>query len=186
MKTEENKSVKGFQTLLGTFVIAVLALVLLPLLRGGTATGGDRKAVADAEIIARAVMDYRQDTGSWPASEGGFMDPACLSDPNLAPGTAGQALAAGMVGTNLAGGGEPLARPWLEEVPLDPWYRPYRVQLVPTTGSSGRIVVVSTGPDGQLQTDPFQLKDDASGPATSCRGDDLGYVLPPAAWEDRP
>jgi hypothetical protein len=172
----ENKKPMRFEALLGITAIALIVLVALPLLRGAGGDG-DRKAVADAEIIARAVLDFRIETGSWPPASEGALDPSCLTGPNLGlTNRTAQATAGGVTGVGLAAAAEAPERPWLEEVPLDPWYRPYRVQLVLHDGGE-RLVVLSAGADGMFQTESVLLAGKPPGPADACRGDDLGYIL---------
>jgi hypothetical protein len=77
-------------------------------------------------------------------------------------------------------------RPWLDEIPLDPWGRTYHVHLVggavaaavasdaagyPAAPPSGlAILVISAGPDGIYQTDPGAA-------AGGFAGDDVGCLL---------
>jgi hypothetical protein len=95
---------------------------------------------------------------------------------------------------------EPDARPWVEELPVDSWGRPFVAAVYDADGQSsptsvspsdiipntaGRaypmspppgttIVVVSAGRDGILQSNLDAL---AHGPEAQFRGDDTGQVL---------
>lgn len=155
--------------ILGALVIAALGLAVVPLLRGDDATSGARKATASAEIIARAALDYRMETGDWPPRDaGGGLDPTCLTGPGVA--MAGQTAMVGALGDR----GN--VRPWLDEIPLDPWYRPYRVHLVGEPGNQ-RLVVISAGQDGTYQTSTALLRALAAEPQSTFGGDDTGFVL---------
>lgn len=166
---EQNQHITRFEVILGSIVIAVLALAVVPMLRGDDTGGGVRKATASAEIIAQAVLDYRHDTGDWPPRDaGGGLDASCLAGPPAA-----LAAAPGTMAGAVAGG---TGNAWLERIPLDPWYRPYRVHLL-GDGDTGRVVVLSSGPDGNYQTSPADLAALQAGPEPRFAGDDTGCVL---------
>jgi len=155
--------------ILGALVIGVIGLVVVPMLRGSNIDGGARKAVVSAEIIARAALDYRLETGDWPPRDaGGGLDPTCLTGPGVA--VAGQANMVGAMGSVES------APPWLNEIPLDPWYRPYRIHLVDDAGQP-RLVVISSGPDGLYQTSSARLLTVVAAPEPVFGGDDQGFVL---------
>jgi hypothetical protein len=165
---ERTQHITRFEVILGALVIAVLALAVVPMLREDAAMGGVQKAAASAEIIAKAVLDYRAETGDWPPRDaGGGLDPTCLTGPPSAAATA-----TAMNGT--MAGGDP--NPWLARIPLDPWYRPYRVHLL-GEGSARRLVVLSAGPDGSYQTSPAVLAALRPSEAPAFAGDDTGAVL---------
>ena len=169
MKMERDKQVTRFEVILGALVIAALGLAVVPLLRGDNSTGGARKATASAEIIARAAWDYRLETGDWPPRDaGGGLDRTCLTGPGVA-----MADQTAMVGA-LGYGGD--VRPWLDEIPLDPWYRPFRVHLVGEAGNQ-RLVVISAGRDGTYQTSTARLLALIAEPQPAFGGDDTGFVL---------
>jgi len=193
------KKMSRFETLLGVAVIGI-AVLCLPWLDGALdgAKGIDTRA--EAGRIAQAVLDYHTETGRWPVTTGAEIDLAILADGDGAR----TKLAAGeMVGTMLPG--DKLfteARPWLDEVPIDAWGRPFRVYVLderaPTViiddGAAGdtdlippkpapfpdvppagvAIVVISPGPDGVLDTEPRRL---ARAPVPRTGGDDVGFVL---------
>ena len=182
-----NKGFTRLEVALGLCVTAAVVLVTLPNLWRGNGQDRPRNAMSRAEEIAAAVLDYRCDTGRWPATTGGRLDVSCLTE---APAWSGEELA----GAQLSGGvaaessyAERIrTRPWLDEIPLDPWGRPYHVHLVGralaaavTSDAAGypaappeglAILVISAGPDGILQTDPT----DAAG---GFAGDDIGCRL---------
>ncbi|MCP4573521.1 MAG: hypothetical protein GY838_14280 [bacterium] len=160
---------------LGVVVIGVLAFAATPLMRSGGGFGTDQKVITNAETIARALEDYRIETGQWPETDQGTLNLGVLTLPgstNERVGTAVQLM--GTAGAEIARRSLPQPRPWLDEVPLDPWYRPYRAYLVTADGvmpsgpygvarpdpDASVVVVISAGADGVVQTDLTRLWDD--------------------------
>lgn len=162
---------KGFTRLemaLGICVVAGALLVALPLVWRETGQDRHRRAVHRAENLAAAVLDYRAETGRWPEGRGGSLDVACLTRAPAPRAVAAAEAGAAAAGTLVRTGGvTPL--PWLDEIPVDPWGRPYRVHLAGQAGEPA-VAVVSAGPDGVFQTDPGRV-------ARGFAGDDLGIVL---------
>ena len=83
-------------------------------------------------------------------------------------------------------------QPYLQEVPLDPWERPYSVWILdpPTNPDPRTVVVISAGPDGVLQTDPDgwspsnlalaggqDPENSSMVPEDLFLGDDVGFIL---------
>ena len=181
---------KGFTRLevaLGLCVVAAVLVVTLPGLWRGNGQDRQRNARSRAEEIAAAVLDYRCDTGRWPDATGGLLDVACLTEKPVPTDDAVTQAAAGSVRS--ADGTRPgpvRSDPWLDEIPLDPWGRPYRVHLVgsavaaavasdaagyPAAPPAGvGILVLSAGPDGVFQTDPGAA-------AGGFAADDVGFYL---------
>ena len=162
---------KGFTRLelaLGLCVTAGVMLVVLPIVWRGTGQDRPRSAVHRAKNLGAAVLDYRAETGRWPdAGGGGSLDVACLTRTPAASAGAVPLTGAAMGLASRGDGGS--ARPWLEEIPIDPWGRPFRVHLASATGEPA-VAVVSAGPDGVFQTDPGRA-------ARGFAGDDVGIVL---------
>ena len=160
---------KGFTRLelaLGLCVVAGVMLVVLPIVWRGTGQDRPRRAVHRAENLAAAVLDYRAETGRWPDARGGTLDVACLT---RGPAVAAVPLTGAAMSATLRDEGGS-ARPWLQEIPIDPWGRPFRVHLAPAAAGEPAVAVVSAGPDGIFQTD--------SGRAMhGFAGDDVGIVL---------
>jgi len=171
----ERKGFTRLEVVLGLCVTAAVLAVTLPSLWRGNGQDRQRNAMSRAEELASAVLDFRCDTGRWPESAGGELDVTCLT---LTPAAAAdQGFRAPHVDRD---------RPWLDEVPLDPWGRPYRVHLVgaavaaavvsdaagyPSAPPAGiGILVISAGPDGVFQTDPRHGE-------AGFTGDDVGYSL---------
>ena len=153
-----------FEMAMGLAVVAIVALVLFPPLRSGVDEDRSVRARSRAESIAYAILDYHDETGQWPPLRRGAMDLGCLSriagerrthDPAGGP-TATAMMGASGLGPS-AGLEPPTDEPWLEEVPLDAWNRPFTVQLIEIPGGHGdmALVVLSAGPDGILETDPM-------------------------------
>ncbi len=205
MQPPENRPITRFEIILGVAVVAVVALAALPLLQHGGGLRNHQKAMRGAENIALAVGDYRNETGRWPESDQGILDLGCLTTSGRSGQRVGTAIQLmGTAGAEVARHSLVQVRPWLDEVPLDPWFRPYHAYVVSAEGilPSGRygtarpdpdtvvLVVLSAGADGTIQTDLTQIWDDqlvahidagisgqlALGPE-SLGGDDLGIAL---------
>ena len=182
-----NKGFTRLEVVLGLCVTAAVVLVTVPSLWRGNGQDRQRNAMSRAEEIAAAVLDYRCDTGRWPGMSDGRLDVSCLTEaPGHGVGEPARARAAGGFTIESPDSDRVRTRPWLDEIPLDPWGRPYHVHLVGgavaaavTSDAAGypaappeglAILVISSGPDGIFQTDP---RDDAAGFA----GDDIGCRL---------
>ncbi len=160
---------KGFTRLelaLGLCVVAGVMLVVLPIVWRGTGQDRPRRAVHRAENLAAAVLDYRAETGRWPDAHGGNLDLACLTRGSVAAAVplTGAAMSATLRDEDSS------ARPWLQEIPVDPWGRPFRVHLAAAAAREPAVAVVSAGPDGIFQTDPGRA-------VRGFAGDDVGIVL---------
>jgi hypothetical protein len=165
----------NFQGSLGLIVLVAAGVLAWCHLNGLVFEERPVRARAEATELARAAFDYHQETGDWPRNPDGEVD--------LTPLLGGQArrtdtvlAAAAGEGVGLAaleGSGAPQVKgqPWLKEIPLDPWGRPYRV----LAGEKG-LAVLSTGPDGRLDTDPNRMWKRPGG-INPCDGDDIGIVL---------
>lgn len=173
------------ESLLGLTVVALVVATVLPILKADLRHEQHQRAGLQAEALARVVLDYHQDTGRWPHDHEGRMDLAELVQPQ-SPRTAEKALVGSLVAESPAAADPDAGLPWLRELPLDPWNRPYQVFLVegPDAQAAARVVAISCGPDGALQTSGDQLN-------RLCRGgkletglllccDDVGYLLPAA------
>lgn len=165
---------KGFTRLelaLGLCVTAGVMLVVLPIVWRGTGQDRPRSAVHRAENLAAAVLDYRAETGRWPDASGGSLDVACLTrSPAVAAASAGTTPLTGAAMSMTSSGDDGSARPWLKEIPVDPWGRPFRVHLAAAAAGEPAVAVVSAGPDGIFQTDSGRV-------VRGFAGDDVGIVL---------
>ena len=157
------QKVKRMEVWYGLTLLVALALVVMPLLFGFfTKEPGQRSGTLAGEL-ARSMVDFQAERGSWPLKSGNELDPAALGRP---------AVAASNDGLNpLAGTAE--RSPLMEEVPLDPWGRPFRAFLV---GAGRAVAVVSTGPDGILDTNVDRLWSRRDLPH-AFDGDDTGSIL---------
>ena len=194
-----NDGFTKFETLLGVSVVLIIGLAAVPVLQRHQDLGSPARAVQSAEEIAHAVLDYRTDTGQWPTDAAGQVDLAQLTDQRPADNSrahdrnhARDVARAGAESAYLIGtmadvgsadtapeiGSETGLSAWLDEVPLDPWQRPYRVVVLgePDTRSDWAaaangagypdapppgvaIVVISAGSNGLWETDVVQLWD---------------------------
>jgi len=137
------------------------------------------RAKAEARELANTTLDFHADTGQWPRNPDGEIDLMLLLGRRSRGNAKATTMAAGAPSGGLGGlsGAEaPIShlgvrKSWLKELPLDPWGRPYRVMVTDTA-----IVVLSTGPDGKLDTDPTRLWTRPKN-INPCDGDDVGIVL---------
>jgi type II secretory pathway pseudopilin PulG len=166
------------ESLLGLATMALAAAIGLPLLKADLRTEQNARAEIVARQLAQTVLDFRSDTGRWPRDHEGRVDLSLLLEGAERAGGA-------MLGTLAAHGtpGSRDSRPWLNEIPLDPWQRPYRVILVrgETAAAGTGVIVMSAGPDGQSATSGRQLTNLCragrldEGPVHCC--DDIGFLL---------
>ncbi len=114
-------------------IIGLLALMIVPRLKGVADRAKRTKAQADIAELKQALDRYYLDNGSYPTSDQGLQ--ALISPPT-----------SGRVPTNYEEGG------YIEKLPDDPWGHAYVYQ---SDGSS--YVLKSYGPDG------VQSQDDIDG-----------------------
>lgn len=163
-----NMGFSRFESLLGLTVVAVVVTFALPRMKAGIEIEQGQRAEIEARVLAETLLEYHHETGDWPHSHDGQADLAALvsSEEPAALTTAG------MLGSLVP---DPV---WLNEVPLDPWNRPYRA-FIPA-GENGMILVVSTGRNGTLEADRDQLAKVSEagriGTGLVLTGDDIGYL----------
>ena len=107
-------------------ILGLLVSIVAPNVLGRADEARGQKAEADFKSIATALKIYRLDNFAYPATEQGLA--ALVEKPTLAP-----------VPRNWKPGG------YLDELPLDPWGRPY-LYLAP--GEHGAFDLFSYGADG--------------------------------------
>ena len=117
-------------------IIGLLALMVVPRLRGVADRAKRTKAQADIQELKQALDRYYLDNGSYPTTDQGLQ--ALVSPPT-----------AGRVPSNYEQGG------YIEKLPSDPWGNQYFYQ---SDGSS--YALKSFGPDG------VQSADDIDGSST--------------------
>lgn len=169
--------------LLGLAVLVVVATGL-PWLGRQLDAAKSARARDNAAQVAQAILDFHTEMGRWPAPSGQPVDLSVLT----ATPPPGQVVGTMMPRDN---------RPWVEQVPVDAWGRPFvaavygddrrpeprapgsrAYPMSPPPGTT--IVVVSAGHDGILQSDLDALARVAGLdlPATTAfGGDDTGQVL---------
>jgi len=173
--------------LLGLSVILAVTLAVVPLMRQSLHTDDMARAGQGAEIIARAVLDYNTETGDWPRNEAGQADLALLTQKKImSAGTGSEMLVGSLVKAQ-----DTLPQSLLDEIPLDPWDRPYSVFMLPEDALAGNpkrrstnvtIVVLSAGENGTWDTgmDLIRQIHDAGLAMESegfFDGDDLGFIM---------
>ena len=182
-----------FETMLGVSLVLIAGLATVPLFQQHQGLAAPVQALLGAEEIAHAVVDYRTDTGAWPLAADGQVDLSRLTTSRpVDDQRTRQVASAGMTQAHLLGAMADVAAEthetsaaagyvlpaWLDEVPLDPWQRPYRVIIMGETPSaetavSGAglggypdtpppgvaVVVISAGENGRWETDWVQMWD---------------------------
>lgn len=134
------------------------------------------RAESETRELARVILDYRHDTGTWPRNQEGVIDlkPLLGSGSGSTPTMRAGAEGGGMQGMSLSEthtGNQGPEKAWLREIPLDPWGNSYRVMI---TGKA--VAVLSMGPNQILDTDPARLWTRPEN-INPCDGDDVGFVL---------
>ena len=195
----------GFTFLELIAVIAALALlagVVAPVVTGDIDIAKLQRAQAETEAIADALANFQATVGAWPTMDGnGRLDRLLVlitgtQIPSRNPYTRGHAFwrwARGSRGDLLGhhlvansprgqqsrqyptAGAAAWLGPYLDTSPLDPWGRPYIVNVIASYSNNAsrhrRLWVMSAGPDGQFQTSANAgLNDDVA-------GDDVGYLV---------
>jgi len=171
-KQMQKKPIMQFQGILGVIVLVAAGVLAWCHLNGLIFEERPVRAQADARELARATLDFHTDRGHWPRNSEGEVDLTLLLGGR--PGRTATALAGasgGLPATELFLAPSAIGPSWLKEVPLDPWGRPYRVMVTETA-----IAVLSTGPDGMMDTEPAHLWS-RPGNINPGDGDDVGIVL---------
>jgi len=176
MESEQRKGFTRFEGVLGLTVLGIALTVCLAPLPWGLSTEPAARATLQAKDLAVTVSDYHREKGHWPGNDQGEIDWAVLTISG--PSSPGFAEAA----TGIMDG-EPVPpedKPWLREIPVDPWGRPFRgAVLAPggdRTDEAVAVVVLSCGPDGVLNTDLENIWH-RTGLKDAFDGDDEGYIL---------
>jgi prepilin-type N-terminal cleavage/methylation domain-containing protein len=156
-------------------IIAVLAAILTPLATNYLDQARTTRAMADTRTIADAIRLYKRDTGYYPLytslsnAKLGTTSANILAGPGTSPDTTQgdwSAIAASTTGlvaklnTVLSGlaandpnpGKISYRGPYIGALDSDPWGNQYMVPMNNLAGSTNRGFVVSSGPDGKLQT----------------------------------
>ncbi len=134
-----------FESLLGFGLLSVIVLMVLPPLRGGMRAERPLRATMEAEMVARAVLDFHTDMGHWPVGGDGQTDLALLVPVHsrarirALAGTMNSATNGSMMGSMVSTESSEKSakaekgnqeKSWLKEVPVDPWDRPFRVVVM--------------------------------------------------------
>lgn len=162
-----HRETRGFtpvELLLALTILSVLAGVVVPSLTGYLEKRDRGEALADMRELASVFNQYKIDTRLWPTVDDSttirtgandLLGYACFYRQTVSvPGGTwdGPYVAAGVQRA-----GRPVIATWQDgagEGFLDPWGRPYRVQLFADGyhGAKGAILLVCRGPDGHLQS----------------------------------
>ena len=172
----QNQLVIKFQKILGLVLLGAAGLFAWGYLGGLTFETRPVRAESETRELARVVLDFRHDTGTWPRNPEGEADLKPLLGSGSGPIPTMQAGAAGggMQGMSLSethAGNQAQEKAWLREIPLDPWGSSYLVMI-----NDQAVAVLSMGPNQILDTDPTRLWTRPEN-INPCDGDDVGYVL---------
>ena len=164
-------------------IIAVLAAILTPMAINYIDQSRISRAMADAKTIAQAVQLYRKDTGYYPIystlanAQAGTTSASVLVSAGTGLTSTGSytsgwaILLAGsnldlvtQLNTPLSGlnanaqnpGKSSYRGPYIGALDADPWGNQYIVTANNLNGSTNRGFVVSAGPNGTLETNPYQ------------------------------
>ena len=169
-------SVRNFQGALGLVLLATAGIWVWCHLNGLNTEEGPVRAQAEATELAHAVIDFRTDTGQWPLNSAGQPDLTRLfvgqtARPNTSLAQAPTEGMGGLGAMESTGRSSDRELSWLPEIPLDPWGGIYQVYF-----AGSRVAIVSSGPNGQPDTDPSRLWT-RPGNINPGEGDDIGVVL---------
>ncbi|TAJ21337.1 MAG: prepilin-type N-terminal cleavage/methylation domain-containing protein [Planctomycetota bacterium] len=174
---------RGFSLVELVVVLAILTLlagIAVPIVSSQLDRANQARAKNDLSVLAGALVEYRSDTGYWPAntnatvvatgaeSAEGF---TCLYANTWARGGwDGPYLTIGALG---AGGALQLADAAADQGFVDPWGNAYQVYWFANgfNASAGGIALVCGGKDGAAQTSAAQAFGGAA------QGDDAVYVV---------
>lgn len=117
------------ELLLVLVILGILAAIVVPKFSGRTEQA--RQAAAQTQIanFSTALDAYEVDNGKYPQGKNGLND--LVSEPRDAQSWKG---------------------PYLKDIPLDPWQKPYLYQA-PGKNNSSSYDLSSMGPDGRENTD---------------------------------
>lgn len=147
----------------GLTIMIAVALAVMPVLFGFFTEEPDQRAGILAEELALSLVDFRTETGSWPLEAGHHLDLGALGRPSAIASSGGF--------DQLAS--ETTQAPLMDEIPLDPWGRPFQAYLL---GGGRMVAVISTGSDGVLDTNLDRLGSRRDFPHPF-DGDDAGSIL---------
>ncbi len=156
------RKVKGFtlvELMVVVAIIVVLAAALAPAIASANTKAKVGRALADLKVIASAIQLYKVDTGRWIGTNGGNPSYAIhYTDFTDGIGNPVGAIPAGptcpfQLLTNSNGGAAVPAwdGPYIAELKLDPWGRPYHIGFQAHTGGyllgNTTLAIWSDGPD---------------------------------------
>lgn len=161
------RQTQGFtliETVIILSVVAILTAILVPLITQNIQSARVARAGADVATIGKAMVQFRQDTGKWPVSDGVNNMKLLYSDSDASagiPSTWNTIAAADRLGLSYhlihynttvqrgpsANGLPSWNGPYLSQASADPWGNAYLVDsegLWP--GNTGIVFVISAGP----------------------------------------
>ncbi len=183
-------------------ILAMLAGIVVPLFSSAPEQARLERARTEVQAIGEAVRRFRASTGDWPTLDatGGRHSLKLLLSGSSLPSDdpfSGGGVWWSWISTGKAdllvnhllhnrpqgqsanvyptGGTNGWRGPYTEAIPLDPWGRPYLVNVVVAWSTSQdedrRMWVLSAGPDGVLQTSTD------AGVSDAILGDDVGFLV---------
>lgn len=183
-------------------LVSLLAGLVAPVLSGDLEQARLDRAAADTAGIGKALTDFQVTVDDWPSMDGsGSMDQLRVlisgsSVPTSSPfasshsfwtwasGSGGDLLGNHLVQNSPksqtaqaypSSGRAAWRGPYLDSSPLDPWGRPYLVNVISGYSTHAtenrRLWVLSAGPDGEIQTAS------TAGVTDDIAGDDIGFLV---------
>ena len=125
MRSERHLGFTLVEVMVVVVILGILAVLIVPRVIGRTEEARAAAAKHDIATIMQSLKLYRLDNGRYPTNEQGLQ--ALVSRPQREPAP-------------------PNWKPYLDQLPKDPWGNPYQY-LNP--GVHGEIDVFSLGADGQ-------------------------------------
>jgi general secretion pathway protein G len=136
-----NRRHRGFTLMEMLVVLAILVLLagmVLPRVLGSSKKANIQAAKVQIRSFKGALEQYSLHTNSFPATEQGL---TALVQKPAESGSEETTTTSGWDG------------PYLEEIPKDPWGKPYQYEYPPTRGKGEYPDIWSYGPDGQDNTE---------------------------------
>ncbi|MBK6942250.1 MAG: type II secretion system protein GspG [Planctomycetes bacterium] len=154
-------------------VIVAMAGVVVPIMSVSRTSTPEGRAAQDCHRVAAAIQQFANDTHQFPTGVKGATDLHWLHTAGTLPANNVFASGTGAHLYDFLVHNEARAASWkgpyLErDVGPDPWGRSYLVNVNGYFNSGERVVVLSAGPNGQVNTSPS---------ATIAGGDDILVIL---------
>ncbi|MEW6743460.1 MAG: type II secretion system protein GspG [Planctomycetota bacterium] len=153
-------------------IIVSLAGIIIPVVSSEIEDAKTARAVGDLNRIATAITQYIKDTGTFPTGTLGAQSftwahsNADIPESNSFDDGLSEELAR-FLSLDIHGG-DRWRGPYCEEIGADPWGRAYLVNVHGYYSATEHVLVLSAGPNGEVETDPTAIIAD---------GDDVAVLI---------